>query len=162
MGFFSKLQKTFGRGTTGEATPLKSIDEVLESPQLFNELMVFCQSEYSPENPAFLMAVRHFRALRLGNKSFHIPVKAIPAGGWIPPQHRGSEATMGAYVYDTFIDPASSTQVNLPAAVFRELQTVAASPGRPFTLDSFAKAFAEIVNLVRGDTQKRMAAAAAK
>ncbi len=141
-------------------TATTSVHDILESPQFFNQIVIQARSEFSPENPAFLMAVTHFRALSHGAHYYQIPAQAISEKGWIPPQYRGSEKTMGIYLYDTFIKKGCSLEVNISNASFLKLETIWKSPGTPFTMSDFDEAFTEVANLMKRDTQKRAVEAA--
>ncbi|RYE96143.1 MAG: hypothetical protein EOO77_41520 [Oxalobacteraceae bacterium] len=161
MGFFSKIREVLsGRSKSGPTpNPMKidtPIDEILASPAMCNEMVIFSKSEFSEENPKFLIAVKHAHALLRRDYFFTIPIKAMQAGAWIPPEHRGSQATMGAYLYDTYINLASTSQVNIGSGTFAELQAISQSPGRPFTLENFDNAANEVSQLLKRDTLPRL------
>lgn len=156
MGILGTLKEKLGGAQKPlRMTALTSVHDILDSPQFFNAIMVQAKSEFSPENPAFLMAVKHFRALRHGANYFQVPAQAIAEKGWIPPQYRGSEKTMGIYLYDTFIRKGCTHEVNISDASLKKLETIWKSPGTPFTMGDFEEAFNEVAGLMKRDTQKR-------
>lgn len=71
-------------------------------------------------------------------------------GGRVPPEHQGSQNSVGQWIYDKYVDSSSPRQINISGHVKAALD--AAKNSNALTTESFLAAYITIMKTVNGRT----------
>ncbi len=130
---------------------MASVREIVESgPEEAQDALIrWAASQFASENVAFLFAVRHYLLLATRQRQFtRFFGTCLEAGGFIPRQYWGSCATMGRWIFDTFVRAGSPQEINISSSERQTLTVLANGHGSPFTPGDFTPAFNTIATML--------------